>query len=277
VADATRITTIEPTRGWAALGLGELARHRELLWTFTWRNVLVRYKQTALGAAWALLQPVFLMIVFTIFFHRLGGQSSGTIPYPLFVYAGLLPWLFFANSVTQSALSLVGNQNLLRKVYFPRLIIPLSTVLTALVDFLVASTVLAGLMIYYGVYPEPVRLVLLPALVLLAFATALGVGLWLSALNVRFRDVQYIVPFLAQVWLFLTPAIYAGATFSEPWQTVLGLNPMQGVVAGFRWALLSEGEAPGPMVLVSVVVTLVLLVSGLAYFRRTERTFADIV
>lgn len=271
------IQVIRPSRGWSGLDLRELWRFRELLLVFTWRNVLVRYKQTLIGVGWAVLQPVFLMIIFTFFFHRLGRQTSGTLPYPIFTYSALLPWLFFANSVTQSSLSLVSSQNLLRKVYFPRLLIPVSTVLTALVDFAVASVVLAGMMVWYGLYPDPVRLLLLPPLVALAFATALGVGLWLSALNVTFRDVQYISPFLTQAWLFVTPAIYAAASFSEPWQTLLGLNPMQGVVSGFRWALLDEGVVNGPTVLVSAAVTLIVLAGGVAYFRRTERTFADVV
>lgn len=274
---AQPVQVIRPSSGWAGLDLRELWRFRGLLFVFTWRNVLVRYKQTFLGIGWAILQPVFLMVIFTFFFHRLGGQSSGSIPYPIFTYAALLPWLFFANSVTQSALSLVSSQNLLRKVYFPRLLIPMSTILTALVDFAVASVVLGGMMVWYGIYPEPERLLLLPVFLVLAFAAALGVGLWLSALNVAYRDVQYVVPFLTQAWLFITPAIYASVTFSEPWKTLLGLNPMEGVTSGFRWALLDEGVVNAPTVLVSAAVTLVVLAGGLAYFRRTERTFADVV
>jgi lipopolysaccharide transport system permease protein len=268
---------IRPSTGWRGLALGELWRQRELLFVFAWRNILVRYKQTAFGIAWAILQPFFLMIVFTLFFNRLGDASSNGIPYPIFSYAGLLPWTFFSTSVTQSALSLVSNQNLLRKIYFPRLIIPISTVVTSLVDFAVASTLLAGMMLYYGVYPEPLRLLALPALLLLAVATALGVGLWLSSLNVLYRDIQYVVPFMVQAWLFATPAVYVGKTFDEPWGTLLGLNPMQGVVAGFRWALLSSGSPPGPMLAVSAAVTAVILVSGTFFFRRLERTFADVV
>ena len=244
---------------------------------FAWRNILVRYKQTAFGIAWAILQPFFLMIVFTLFFNRLGNAQSNGIPYPIFSYAGLLPWTFFSTSVTQSSLSLVSNSNLLRKIYFPRLIIPISTVLTSLVDFAVASSLLAGMMIYYGVYPVPLRLLALPALLLLAIATALGVGLWLSSLNVLYRDVQYVVPFMVQAWLFATPAVYVGKTFDEPWGTLLGLNPMQGVVAGFRWALLSSGSPPGPTLAVSAAVALVVLVGGTFFFRRLERTFADSV
>jgi len=268
---------IRPSSGWRGLALGELWRQRELLFVFAWRNILVRYKQTAFGIAWAILQPFFLMIVFTLFFNRLGNAQSNGIPYPIFSYAGLLPWTFFSTSVTQSSLSLVSNSNLLRKIYFPRLIIPISTVVTSLVDFAVASTLLAGMMIYYGVYPVPLRLLALPALLLLAIATALGVGLWLSSLNVLYRDVQYVVPFLVQAWLFATPAVYVGKTFNEPWGTLLGLNPMQGVVEGFRWALLSSGSPPGPTLAVSAAVALMVLVGGTFFFRRLERTFADSV
>ena len=271
------VQVIRPTRGWSGLNLGELWSYRDLLLVFTWRNVLVRYKQTVLGIAWAVLQPFFLMVVFTLFFQRLGNATSNGIPYPIFSYAGLLPWTFFAASLTQSAISLVGNQNLLRKIYFPRLIIPISTVMTSLVDLAVASTLLGGLMLYYGVYPDPVRLFALPALVALAVVTALGLGLWLSALNVVYRDVQYVVPFMVQVWLFSTPAVYVGRTFSEPWATLLGLNPMQGVVSGFRWALLDSGRSPGPMIAISAGVAIAVLVSGVFYFRRLERGFADVV
>lgn len=268
---------VKRSTGWGGLALGELWRERQLLVTFTKRNVLVRYKQTVLGIGWAVLQPVFLMVVFTLFFQHVGNVSTGGIPYPIFSYAGVLPWTFFSTSLTQSALSLVTNQNLLRKIYFPRLILPLSTVLTALVDFAVASFVLFAMMVYYGVYPDPVRLLALPALVLLAIAAALGVGLWLSALNVAYRDVQYVIPFLAQAWLFATPAVYAASTFSQPWQTLLGLNPMQGVVSGLRWALLGSGQPPGAALAVSAGVALFVLATGTVFFRRLERSFADIV
>jgi lipopolysaccharide transport system permease protein len=268
---------IGPAPRWRGVPLRELWQQRELLVMFTKRNILVRYKQTALGIGWAILQPFFLMVVFTLFFQRLGHATSNGIPYPIFAYAGLLPWTFFSTSLTQSATSLVANQNLLRKIYFPRLIIPLSTVLAALVDLAVASLVLFALMVYYGVYPEPVRLLALPALVLLALASALGVGLWLSALNVAYRDVQYIVPFLNQGWLFATPAVYVGATFSQPWATLLGLNPMQGVVAGVRWAIVGSARPPGAALAVSAAVSVVVLVGGAFFFRRQERSFADTV
>ena len=275
--DKRPVQHIVPSSGWRGLDFRELWSFRELLLVFTWRNVLVRYKQTVLGIAWAILQPFFLMVVFTLFFQRLGNASSNGIPYPIFSYAGLLPWTFFAASLAQAAISLVGHQNLIRKIYFPRLIIPLSSVLTSLVDLVVASSLLGVLMLWYGIYPDPLRLFALPALVLLAIATSLGLGLWLSALNVVYRDVQYILPFLVQIWLFATPAVYVGRTFSEPWATLLGLNPMQGVVAGFRWALLDGGRSPGPMLGVSVGVALLTLVSGAVYFRRSERRFADVV
>jgi lipopolysaccharide transport system permease protein len=271
------VQIIRPTTGWAGLRLGEVWQYRELLLTFTWRNVLVRYKQTALGIFWAILQPFFLMIVFTLLLHKAAKVPSAGIPYPIFTYAGLLPWMFFASSLLQSSLSLVAQQALIKKIYFPRLIIPLSSVLTALVDFAVASTVLGAMMIYFGVYPVPLRLLALPPLILLACVTALGCGLWLSSLNVRYRDVQYVVPFLTQIWLFSTTQIYSSQTFHEPWKTVLGLNPMQGVVGGFHWALLHRGPSPGWTILVSTGISLALLVTGALYFRRTERSFADVV
>jgi homopolymeric O-antigen transport system permease protein len=272
-----RVQVIRPTKGRASLQLRELWEHRELLFAFTLRNVLVRYKQTLLGISWAILQPFFLMVVFTLFFRRVGNVDSGRLPYPIFSYSALLPWFLFANSLTQSANSLVANQNLLRKIYFPRLVLPITTILTALVDFLVASVVLGGMMVYYGHYPDPLRLLLIPAFLALALATALGVGLWLSALNVAYRDVQYVVPFLSQLWLFATPGIYLEPDLSQPWRTILGLNPMEGVVEGFRWALLDAGSAPGWLVLVSAGIASLLLASGAIYFRRMERTFADVV
>jgi lipopolysaccharide transport system permease protein len=273
------LQVIDPPRGWPGFGIRELWQYRELLLVLTWRNILVRYKQTVLGAAWAILQPVFFMVVFTLFFGRLAGLSSKTdgIPYPIFTYTALLPWTLFANSMTQSTNSLVGNSNLLRKIYFPRLALPLSTIFTAAVDFVLAFVVLVGLMIYYGIFPHPVRLLVLPALVLLAFATSLGVGLWLSALNVRFRDIQFVVPFLSQIWLFATPVVYPATLVHEPWRTIFGLNPMAGVVEGFRWALIDAAPAPGAIVYVSTAVALALAASGALFFRRMERSFADVV
>jgi lipopolysaccharide transport system permease protein len=270
------VTRIRPSRGWVALGLRELWEYRELLWFLVWRDVKVRYKQTVLGAGWAILQPVATMVVFSLFFGRLAGMPSDGLPYPIFSFAGLVPWTFFAQGLSQSANSLVGSHNLITKVYFPRLAIPISTVLAGLVDFALAFLVLLAMMLAYGIVPGPEVLALAP-LLLLALVTALGAGLWLSALNVQFRDVRYIVPFLTQLWLFLTPIAYPSSLLGEPWRTVYGLNPMAGVVEGFRWALLGTGEPPGAMLAASVLAALALLASGALYFRRTERTFADVI
>ena len=242
----------------------------------TLRTILVRYKQTFLGIGWAVIQPFLMMIVLTVIFGRLAKSPSNGVPYPVFAYAGLLPWLFFANAMSQASGSLVGNSNLLTKIYFPRLALPISTVLAGFVDFLVASALLAGLMVFYGTYPRPIAVALVPALVLIAFAAALGVGCWLSALNVAYRDVQYVVPFLTQIWFFAT-VIYPTSLLQEPWRTVVGLNPMAGVVEGFRWALISTNRSPGWMIPVSAGVALVLLVTGLFYFRRAEKTFSDVI
>lgn len=260
-------------------GLAELVTYRELVVFLTWRNVLVRYKQTALGAAWAILQPLFMMVVFTIFFGRLAGIAGkvhGT-PYAVFAYAGLLPWTFFANSMTQASTSLVGNANLISKVYFPRLSLPLSAVLGALVDLAVAMSVLVVLMVAYSVSPNPLGLLALPLFVLLAFATALGVGTFLAAINVRFRDVQYTVPFLTQIWLFCTPVIYPASIFPEPWRTILAINPMTGVVEGFRWALLAGAPPSWIGIAISSCVAIAMLMLGIYRFRRTERRFADVI
>jgi lipopolysaccharide transport system permease protein len=270
------VTRIRPSRGWVALGLRELWEYRELLWFLVWRDVKVRYKQTVLGAGWAILQPVATMVVFSLFFGRLAEMPSDGLPYPIFSFAGLVPWTFFSQGLSQSANSLVGSHNLITKVYFPRLAIPISTVLAGLVDFALAFLVLLAMMLAYGIVPGPEVLALAP-LLLLALVTALGAGLWLSALNVQFRDVRYIVPFLTQLWLFLTPIAYPSSLLGEPWRTVYGLNPMAGVVEGFRWALLGTGEPPGALLAASVLAALALLASGALYFRRTERTFADVI
>jgi lipopolysaccharide transport system permease protein len=269
-------TWIRPSRGWSPPDLRELWRYRELVYFLIWRDVKVRYKQTALGAAWAVLQPVATMGVFSLFFGKLAQMPSDGLPYPLFSLAALVPWTFFSQGLIQSANSLVGSQNLVTKVYFPRLAIPLAAVLAGAVDFLLAFGILLGMMAFYGTAPTA-QVVWLPLFLLLAFVTSLGVGLWLSAWNVRYRDVRYIVPFLAQLWLFATPIAYPSSLLSEPWRTVYGINPMAGVVEGFRWALLGTGHAPGGMVLVSAAVALALLASGLFVFRRMERTFADVV
>jgi len=267
---------IQPTQGMASLRLGELWQYRELLYFLTWRDVKVRYKQTVLGAAWAIIQPFFTMVVFSVFFGKLGRIPSDGIPYPVFSYAALVPWTFFANGLLQSSNSLVGSANLLRKVYFPRLAIPISTVLSGVIDFALAFAVLLGMMLWYGILPTA-SILWLPLLLLLALTTALGAGLWLSALNVQFRDVRYVVPFLSQFWMFATPIAYPSSLLGEPWRTLYGLNPMAGVVEGFRWALLGTHTAPGPIVAVSAVVSLAMLAGGACYFRCMEKTFADVV
>lgn len=257
------------------LGLSELWGARELIYFLTWRDVRVRYKQTALGASWAILQPLLTMIIFTVFFGRLAKVPSDGLPYPIFSFTALLPWTYFAQSLTQSSNSLVGSSNLLKKIYFPRLAIPVSSVIGGLVDFGTAFLVLLAMMAYYHV-PVTVSVLMLPAFLALATMTALGVGLWLSALNVKYRDVRYTVPFLTQIWLFASPVAYPSSMLHEPWRTLFGLNPMAGVVEGFRWALLGSAP-PGAMIWTSVAVSAVVLFSGLKYFRKVERSFADVV
>ena len=269
-------TVIKPSRGWVPLRLRDLWEYRELLYFLTWRDIKVRYKQTVLGATWAIIQPVFTMVVFSLFFGRLAKIPSDGIPYPLFAYAALVPWTFFANGLSQSSNSLVGSAELITKVYFPRLIIPVSSILSGLIDFAIAFAVFILMALYYGVYPT-ISILLLPFLLLLGFTTALGVGLWLSALNVRFRDVRYIIPFLTQFWLFATPIAYPSSLLSEPWRIVYGMNPMVGVVEGFRWVLLGTETAPGSMIIVSSLVAVCLLVSGVFYFKRVEKYFADVI
>ena len=269
------VQVIRPVRGFAGFRLQELWRYRELLAFLTWRNILVRYKQTALGIAWAVLQPLFLMVVLTLFFGSFA--KRGGIPGPIFFYAGLVPWTFFANAVTQSSNSLVGNANLISKVYFPRLTAPIAAVLAALVDFAAAFSVLIVLMLAYDTYPSTWAVAMLPALLLLAIVTALGSGLWFSALNVAYRDVQFVIPFLLQIGLFASAVAFSTGNVSEPWRTLLGLNPMATVVQGFRWALLDAQPGPGWMAVLSIPVALALLASGAVYFRQLERTFADVI
>ena len=269
------VLRIQPSSGWISLRLGELWEYRELLFFLTWRDVKVRYKQTALGALWAILQPLMTMVVFSLFFGRLAKMpTDDDIPYPIFAYTALVPWTFFAYSLMQSSNSLVQSSNLIKKVYFPRLAIPLSSVLSGAVDFALAFSVLLVMMPCYGIMPSW-HIVFLPLFVLLATITSLGVGLWLSALNVQYRDVRYLVPFLTQFWMFATPIAYPSSLLEEPWRTVYGINPMVGVVEGFRWALLGTESVPGYMIAVSSLVALVVLVTGALYFRRMEKTFAD--
>jgi len=270
------IIYIRPSRGWVSLKLGELWEYRELLYFLTWRDIKVRYKQTVLGAAWAVIQPLFTMIVFSLFFGKLAKIPSDGVPYPIFAFAALVPWSFFAHGLSQSSNSLVGSSHLITKVYFPRLVIPISSVISGIPDFVISFVVLLGMLAFYGIIPTS-NVFCLPFLLILAFVTALGVGMWLSALNVQFRDVRYVVPFLTQFWLFATPIAYPSSLLGEPWRTVYGLNPMVGVVEGFRWALLGTATAPGPIIIVSSLVAIAILVGGAFYFRRMEKTFADIV
>ena len=270
------VTMIRPSKGWVSLKLDELWEYRELLYFLTWRDIKVRYKQTVLGAAWAIIQPFFTMIVFSLFFGQLAGIPSDGIPYPIFSYAALVPWTFFATGLSSSSNSLVGSANLLKKVYFPRLTIPIATVLSGVIDFVLAFIVLLGMMLFYGIVPT-INVIWLPLLLMLALITSLGVGLWLSAMNVQFRDVRYTIPFITQFWLFATPIAYPSSLLSEPWRTLYAINPMVGVVEGFRWALLGTDTAPGPIIIVSALAALTLLVSGAYYFRRMEKTFADVV
>ena len=270
------VTVIRPTRGWIPLRLGDVWRYRELLYFLVWRDVKVRYKQTVLGVAWAILQPFGMMVVFSVFFGRFAGVPSDGVPYPVFTYCALLPWQLFAQAMTESGNSLVANQNLITKIYFPRLVIPIAAVLAGLVDFGIAFLLLLGMMVWFGIVPGA-AVWTLPCFILLAVASALAVGCWLSALNVQYRDVRYTIPFLTQLWLFATPVAYATSLVPERWRMLYGLNPMVGVVEGFRWALLGSGEPPGGMLAVSVAVVVALLVGGVIYFRRMERTFADVV
>jgi lipopolysaccharide transport system permease protein len=268
---------IQPSKGWVALKLDEVWAYRELLFFLTARDIKVRYKQTVIGAAWAIIQPLMTMVVFSIFFGGLARIPSDGIPYPIFSYAALVPWSLFAYGLTESSNSLVGSANLIKKVYFPRLIIPLASVLAGVVDFLLAFAVLIVMMLAYGIAPTLNVLWLIP-LVALTLVTALGVGMWLSALNVEFRDIRYIIPFLTQFWMFITPIAYPSSLIeNETLRALYGLNPMAGVVEGFRWALLGTDTAPGPVILVSALASVALLISGMFYFRRMEKSFADVV
>jgi lipopolysaccharide transport system permease protein len=267
---------IAPSRGWVPLNLSELWAYRELIYFFIWRDVKVRYKQTILGAAWAILQPVFTMVVFSIFFGRLAHVPSDGLPYPLFAFAALVPWTFFANGLSQGANCLVGSAYMIQRVYFPRLVLPVAAVLSGVVDFLLSFLVLIGMMVWMG-HPPTAHVVWLPLLLLLALVTSLGAALWLASLNVQYRDVHHTLPFLTQFWMIATPIAYPSSLLPEPWRAIYGLNPMAGVVEGFRWALLGTATAPGPIVVVSSLMALAMLLSGAYLFRRMEKTFADVV
>jgi lipopolysaccharide transport system permease protein len=275
---STRPTIIiEPRQGWRDLGLRELWAYRELLYFFIWRDLKVRYKQTVFGALWAIIQPLLLMVVFTLFLGRINGIAPSGVPYAIFAFSGLVPWTLFAGSLGGSAGSLVSASNLLQKVYFPRLLLPAAAIGSQVVDFVIAMGVLVLLMLYFGFVPTLAALWIVP-LTALALATALAVGIGLSAINVRYRDVRYAVPFLIQVWLFATPVVYSANLIPEQFQALYRLDPMVGVIEGFRWALLGVGGPP-PLgsLAVSVAITAAILVTGVAYFRRVERSFADVV
>ena len=270
------VLILRPPKGWGTLNLKDLWVYRELIYFLTWRDLKVRYKQTALGAAWAILQPFLTMVVFSIFFGGLLNVSSGDVPYPVFSYTGLLPWIMFSKALTDASRSLVVNRNMITKVYFPRMVLPMSSVLSSVVDFAIAFVILLGMMVYFQIKPTA-AVWTLPFFIVLALITALGVGLWLSSLNVIYRDIGYVLPFLTQLWFYLTPIVYSATIVPEQWRILYALNPMVGVVEGFRWAILGTDTAPGPVVAVSVVIAVLLLITGMFYFRRMERNFADLV
>lgn len=267
---------IAPSKGWMSMGLKDIWEYRELIGIFVWRDLKVRYRQTIIGALWAILQPFLTMVIFSIFFGRLAGIPSDEIPYPIFSFAGLVPWTLFANSINQASNSLVNSADMIKKIYFPRLTMPMAAVLASLVDFALSFIILLGMMLYYDFIPT-INIIWLPGLILLTMMTGLGVSFWLSALNVQFRDVRYMIPFITQAWLFATPVAYPSSLLSEPWRTIYGINPMVGVIEGIRWALLGTDTAPGPLIIVSFVVAFLMLISGAIYFRRMEKTFADVI
>ena len=267
---------IQPSRGWIPINVRELWEFRELFFFIAWRDIKVRYKQTALGAGWAIIQPVSQMVVFSIFFGGLAKMPSDGIPYPVFTYAALLPWNLFANGLSLASMSLVNSAHMIQKVYFPRMVLPVAGVMTGTVDFAIAFSVLIVMMLWFSIMPT-VYILFLPLLLLLALVTALGVGLWIAAINVYYRDARYVLPFIIQLWLFATPVMWPSSLLSEPWRTIYAVNPMVGVVEGFRWALLGTGTAPGPMILVSSTVACLILLSGMFVFRRMEKTFADTI
>jgi homopolymeric O-antigen transport system permease protein len=265
---------IRPSSGWLSLDFREFWAYRELAYFLAWREIKVRYKQTAIGVAWAVLQPVAMMLVFTVFFGKLGNLPSDGVPYPLFAFAALLPWQLFSRTITECSNSLVADQRLITKVYFPRIIIPIATTCSALVDFVISAGLLAALMLFYG-YAPGIEILWLPAFTLLMVVAALGVGFWLSALNVEYRDVRYALPFVNQFWLFVTPVVYSTSLVPERWQLIYGLNPMVGVIEGFRWALLGVGKGPTTSLLLSTLVAVGVFVGGIIWFQRREQTFVD--
>jgi len=270
------ITIIEPRKGWVPVNLKEIWNYRELLYFLTKRDIKVRYKQTVLGGLWAIIQPVFTMLVFTIFFGRLAKLPSDGIPYPIFVYVGLLPWTYFANAVSASGNSLVGSANLITKIYFPRLIVPISASLAGLLDFFIAMLILGVMMIYYQFIPG-VGILLFPLLIGLTFLCAVGAGLWLSALNVQYRDIRYAIPFLIQIWMFVSPVIYPVSIVNDKYQWILALNPMGGVINAYRASILGHLPIDWGLLGISTAIIIMIFLSGLYYFKRMERIFADVV
>jgi len=275
-ADSVPLVVIRPRSRWVPVNLRELWAHRELLYFLTWRDVKIRYKQTVLGAAWAVLQPLLAMVVFSIFFGRLARIPSYNLPYPLFAFCGLVLWQMFSRALTDASMSLVEHERVITKIYFPRLLVPISAVLASLVDFAIAFVLLIAMMLYYHITPTAAALTI-PLYVLLAVVIACAISFWLSALAVQYRDVRYVLGFLTQIWLFATPVAYPSSIVPEARRALFGVNPMAGVIEGFRWALLGKGQPPGPMLWVSVAVVVVMFVGGLLYFRRMESTFADVI
>ena len=271
-----RKIVLKPSKGWSPVNLKDIWAYRELVYFLTWRDLKVRYKQTLLGASWAILQPFLTMVVFSIFFGNLAKVPSDGMPYPIFAYTALLPWTLFSKALQDASRSLVANAHMITKIYFPRIILPLASVLAGIVDFVIAFVVLLGMMFFYKIMPTA-NVWMLPFFLLLALITAIGVGLWLSALNVLYRDIGYVLPFLTQFWMFITPIAYPASMVPERWRALYAINPMSGVVEGFRYALLGTGEAPGLMFVVSTGVSLLIVITGLFYFRRMERLFADMV
>jgi lipopolysaccharide transport system permease protein len=267
---------IEPSRGWVHISFAEIWRYRELVLFLAWRDIAVRYKQTAIGVLWAIIQPLTAMVIFSIFFGRFAHMPSEGVPYPVFTYAALLPWQYFATAITDASQSMLTNERLLTKVYFPRLIIPVASALPAVIDFVLSFLLFLGIMLAYGT-PITTRIVWLPLLLLLAFAMALGIGLWMSALNVQYRDFRYIVPFLVQTWMFASPVVYSLSIVPDQWRTLYSLNPMVTVIEGFRWALIGSSGVSLAAMVVSVVATAGMLFSGLAYFQHVEDIFADVI
>ena len=273
VTNKTPVTIIKPSKGWLPVDLHELWEYRDLLYFFVWRDIKIRYKQTFLGFAWALIQPLLAMIIFTLFFGNLAKIPSDGIPYPIFTYAALLPWTLFSESLTRSTNSMVTNANIIQKVYFPRVALPISSVLSPLLDFGIAFTILILMMVYYSIMPTT-NIILLPAFILLAVITSLGIGLWTSALNAMYRDFQYVIPFIIQIWMYASPVVYPVSMIPEKYQFLYGLNPMAGVIEGFRWVVLGA-DAPKSVIIVSVAISILILVSGAFFFQHMQKTFAD--